>query len=88
MKRFYSSRSKNVNKFHTKDIVLKLNLNEYNLRTCIFRFFNDSNFKSKYIYVLVKIRYQEVFEYKTMFYNQIFVYTIVVILIIFSYFIK
>nr|YP_010470458.1 hypothetical protein N4M07_mgp008 [Inonotus hispidus]UVF37946.1 hypothetical protein [Inonotus hispidus] len=60
-----------MKRFNTKQILLKHNLNEVNLRKYLFRFFNNTNFRSNYIFVLVKISYQEVFEYKTMFYKTI-----------------
>ena len=55
------------NNFYSKEINLKQNLNEFNLRQYLFKFFNSTNFNSNYIFVIVKISYQEVFEVKTMF---------------------
>ena len=67
-KRFYST---GYFKLNTKNIKLKQNLNEFNLRQYLFKFFNETNFNTNYIYILVKINSQEVFEFKTMYYKTI-----------------
>ena len=38
---------------NSKIIVLRSNLNESNLRRYIFRFFRETKFNSKYIYILI-----------------------------------
>lgn len=39
---------------NSKIIVLRSNLNESNLKRYIFKFFRETKFNSKYIYILIK----------------------------------
>lgn len=67
----FSSNNRFYSKFNSKKILLKQNLNEFNLRKYLFRFLNNTKFSSNYIFIIVKINYQEVFDVKTMFYKTI-----------------
>ena len=56
---------------NSKIITLRSSLTEPNLRTYLFRFFNETKFNSKYIFVLVKISYQDILDVRTLGYKTI-----------------
>lgn len=70
---FYSNKRPKLTKdnYNIKEIILKSNLQEHNLRNYLFRFFRETKFNSNYIYVLVKISFQYVLGIKSLGYKTI-----------------
>lgn len=56
-KRFYSTKASKSNKsvYDIKEVVLKNDLDERNLRVHLFKYFRTNKFQSQYIYVITKI---------------------------------